>query len=85
MGVTFKPRYRKDWERSWRARVSCTTVVNCFADQQDKRKSEESQNIASVQPVTVPAGALDSSGLKKLYWESGLATFSPLKASGIVV
>lgn len=28
----------------------------------DKRKS---QNVVSVQPVTVPAGALDSSGLKK--------------------
>lgn len=38
----------------------------------DKRKSDRSQNIASVQPVTVPAGTFDSRGLKKLYWESGL-------------
>lgn len=63
--------------------MSCPTVRSCFADQQVKSKSDGSQNVASVQPVTVPTGALGSSGLKKLYWESGLATFSPLKASGI--
>lgn len=66
--MIFKPCYRKNWERS---RASCPTVVNCFADQQDKRKSDESQNVASVQPVTVPPRVLNSRGLKNLPWESG--------------